>query len=304
MYLHRYLYWVIVLLPLIICFMPSAKAQTALIDVPAAFNAISTDPRLLNLCSERISLPKGGHFQGIQLLSDSQYIITSSSATYSYYMRVRGYEADAIQKITESPLSHAGGCQIYERKLLVGVENNHSKDRSDIIMITFDASGRQIAQSTIAHRSGTVKRSTAGATGYTKTKDGRYLIALGDWSSKNIDFYLSRVGSDTLFDLLSTFHAPDTGKWCAYQTLNLLSDTSGKMYLIAMGLDGLNNRADLFDVNVDAGHANLRLLSSRIFKCRAHAGFRYASGIGISADSRLTLYSYGMKLNSSINIFQ
>ena len=286
------------------CFLPLANAQTVLTDVPSAFNAIGLTPKLVHLNSDRISLPKGGHFQGIQLLTDSQYIITSSSATYSYYMRVRGHEADAIQKIAESPLSHAGGCQIYERRMLVGVEDNHSKDKSDIVMITFDASGRQIGQSTIARRSGTVKRSTAGATGYTKTKEGRYLVAVGDWSSKNIDFYMSRAGFDTLFDSLTTFHAPDSGKWCAYQTLNLLTDVSGKVYLIGLGLDGLNNRADLYEVNIDLSHVSLRLLSSRIFKCKANAGFRYASGIGVSAENKLTIYSYGMKLNAAINIFQ
>jgi hypothetical protein len=304
MYLQRSFFLSISFLLLLFCFMPLAKAQRVIADIPAAFNAIGLTPRLVHLNSERISLPQGGHFQGIQLLTDSQYIITSSSATYAYYMRVRGHEADAIQKITESPLSHAGGCQIYEQRMIVGVEDNHSKDKSDIIMITFDASGRQIGQSNIVHRSGTLKRSTAGATGYTKTKDGRYLIAVGDWSSKNIDFYMSRAGSDTLFDSLTTFHAPETGKWRAYQTLNLLTDISGKIYLISLGLDGFNNRADLFEVNIDSHQANLRLLSTRIFKCKAHAGFRYASGINVSAENKLTIYSYGMKLNAAINIFQ
>jgi hypothetical protein len=266
-------------------------------------------PQVLHLKKNHIEIPSGGHLQGIQALSDSQLVITSSSGSYSFYLSgtISGNasEIKSINKITDAPFRHAGGCQVYDHVMMVGAEDNQAKDRSEIIMISFDGTVRQISQRIIAHRSGVVKRSTAGAVGATRIHTGQYLVAVGDWDSRYIDFYLSRPGIDTLFDSLTTYHTPEHQKWCSYQTLNLLTDTMGHIYLIGMGLDGLKNRADLFEVNLHPDRAELTLLITKNFKCKG-AGFRYSSGINVTKDQKLIIYANGMHVRpqTAINIFK
>jgi hypothetical protein len=265
----------------------------------------------VHLKNRDVKIPTGGHLQGIQRVWTNQFLITASSGSFSYYLSARIIHAGgkseimSIQKIADSPFRHAGGCQVYDLKLVAGVEDNEAKNKSDIMMITLNEFGNETARQVIAHREGTVKRSTAGAVGFTKIKSGQYLAAVGDWDSRNIDFYLSKTGNDTLFDSIGTFHAPDGEKWLSYQSLNLLTDTSGKVYLIGFGLDGTHNRADLFEVRADKEVPDLHLIGTSIFKCRGGAGFRFGSGICVYDNNRLLIYacSRSARLGTTVNIF-
>lgn len=283
------------------------SAQTILNNVPEAFEKIATTPHLIHLKSNSVKIPSGGHLQGIQCLSDSVAIITASSGSYSYYITapLYGGKVSTPQKITNSPFRHAGGCQLYGHKLFVGVEDNMAKNKSDILAISFDQEGKELTKNIIAQRKGIVKRSTAGATGVTKIKSGQYLIAVGDWDSRNIDFYLSKPGSDTLFDSLTTFTVFGNQKWDSYQSINLLTDTAGNIYLIGFALDGLNNCADLFKVKLSKANAELVPVSTRNFKCRGGAGFRYGAGLKVAASNSITLYacSRTAKPRLTINVF-
>lgn len=283
----------------------SFTASAQLANVPAAFAALSTEPQVLHLKKNHIKVPTGGHLQGIQALSDSEMIITASSASYSYYLSASIQQFESIQKISDGPFRHAGGSQTFDHKLVVGIEDNHAKDKAEIVMITFDNYGRQISQYLIAHREGSYKRSTAGATGFTRVSSGRYLAAVGDWDSRNIDFYLSRQGSDTLFDSLCTYHVPGTQPWPSYQSINLLTDSAGKIYMIGFALDGVNNRADLFEVPLHTNKVDLKLLSTRNFKCRG-TSFRYGSGICVNKARQLLIYSCSRNVtaDTTANIFK
>jgi hypothetical protein len=117
------------------------------------------------------------------------------------------------------------------------------------------------------------------------------MVAVGDWDSRDIDFYQSGFDAQTLFYPLPSFHAPDSMKVCSYQSINLLTDTSGKIYLIGLGLDGTNNRADLYEVVFHPKDVGLKLISTRNFKCRSGASFRYAAGIGTERDGTLRIYT-------------
>jgi hypothetical protein len=283
-----------------------------LADVPWAFKAINDKPQVLHLKKNAFKIPAGGHLQGIQCLGGNNIVITASSDSYSYYLtgqlsdETGKGEITSLHKIADSPYRHAGGCQVSGNKLVVGIEDNQEKDKSQIVMISFDESTKQNGRRVIARRQGSVKRSTAGAVGFTKTFTGQCLIAAGDWDSRNIDFYISRKGNDTLLDSITTFHVPDYAKWPSYQALNLLIDSAGNIYLIGFALDGFNNLADLFRVEFKDEKTNLVLCNTRNFKCRGGAGFRYGSGIYVTPDGRLTIYSCGRNATqrTPINIFR
>ena len=291
------------LLAIVFFAMHTAHAQFTITDIPAAFNTIHTTPQTIKIKRSNIKIPSGGHFQGIQALSDSQFVITGSSSSYAYYITTDRKTTTSIQKLTDAPFRHAGGCQLMGTMLFVGVEDNVAKDKSQIMI-----AGHIYPDSTpfsypIISRSGIFKRSTAGAVGITSALRG-YLMAVADWDSKNIDFYLCSDGNPKHFDSLTTFHAPDDHHWPSYQNINLLSAVGGKIYLIGMGLDGISNRADLYEVDIDRYHVSMKLISTRYFSCRGHAGFRYASGIDISPDHKLIIYTLGMHLSSPINVFR
>ena len=289
----------------------STKAQIPLTNVPQAFDAIAAKPIVIYLKNKEVNIPLGGHLQGIQKLNDSVVIITASSASFSYYLIAQfihqkpGGQITSIQKIADSPFRHAGGCQTYNHQLLVGVEDNWARDKSDIMLISFNDSLRQTAQGMIAHRTGPVKRVTAGAAGFTQLPTGEYLAAVGDWDSRNIDFYLSKPGNDSSFVPFTGFQAEDNKKWPSYQSINLITDTTGTAYLIGFALNGIHNRADLFEVEFDKMHASLKLISTRNFNCKRGAGFRYGSGIAI-CHNHLTIYSCGRNVSAHtpVNIFR
>jgi hypothetical protein len=285
------------------------SAQYALPNVPSAFQTIKEKPEVIHLSKEKIDIPSGGHLQGIQSYSDSEFVITGSSGGIAYYLKAvvnnkaRTGSIKSLETIARAPYRHAGGCQVYDQMLAVGVEDNIAKDKSDIMLIPLRAekvdttepilisSRPRSNQRSIAHRSGTYKRSTAGATGFVRTKAGPYLVAVGDWDSRDIDFYQSGFNAQTLFYPLPSFYAPDSMKVCSYQSINLLPDTSGKVYLIGLGLDGTNNRADLYEVIFHTKDTELKLISSRNFKCKSGASFRYAAGIGAERDGTLRIYT-------------
>lgn len=310
----------------------ACRAQvTVLTNVQQAFENIPARPYLLKLLNRLHKASAGGHLQGIQLAQAQWaepgwnynglqhvfeghpdpapfFIITGSSNKYSYYVKAKrvseNYEVTDIHKLEGQPFRHAGGCQAIDNKLAVGIEDNQGKSKSKVVLISMPDTGKS-CEKVVIDRQGSFKRSTAGAVGITKIHGDHYLVAVGDWDSRNIDFYLSRLYSGKAFDSLSTFRAPVNEKWCSYQSINLLSDSTGNLFLIGFSLDGNKNRADLFKVSLEKDGAIFALVSTRYFNCRKGAGFRYGSGIGISGN-RLVIYACQRRLKktNTINIFE
>ena len=281
----------------------SLTSQAQIPDVPAAFNAINTKPEVLHLKRNHIGVPSGGHLQGIQALSDSELVITASSSSYAYYLTANRTELKSIVKLGDSLFRHAGGCQVISRILFVGVEDNVGKDSSQVMIAGhFDPGPSSFS---VIKRGNTFKRSTAGAVGIAQVRDS-FLLVVADWDSKNIDLYTPRPSKDNSwhFDSLTTFHAPDDRHWPSYQSINLLTDTAGKFYLIGFALDGTKDRADLYEVTLHPDRADLKLISTRNFKCRG-TSFRYGSGIYIDHIRQLHIYSCARNAtaHTTINIF-
>src|SRR5688572_31606472 len=106
-------------------------------DVPAAFNNIPAQPRLTKFSCKGFKIPRGGHLQGIQSLSegnDETLVLTASSITHSYCVIVKNSKVVTLQKLMDAPFRHAGGCQITDGKVAVGIEDNISKDKSKVVV--------------------------------------------------------------------------------------------------------------------------------------------------------------------------
>ncbi|MFN8286522.1 MAG: hypothetical protein U0V74_07210 [Chitinophagales bacterium] len=282
------------------------KAQVA--NVPAAFERIAEKPTAITYNAGQNHLPKGGHIQGIQeyVADSSTYIVlTGSSSSYSYYLSSGegwqtqwGYRySPAVRKLFDSPLRHAGGCQIHGKWLAVGIEDNIGKSESIIALI--DLSNGKV--DTVLERKGTYKRSTAGAVGYTKTVDETQWIAVGDWDSRHIDFYQYHIATHHFY-WVGTYTAT-TANWPAFQSINLVSDSAGKLFLLGFSLYQGKNRADLFQVNFENG-VELKLISTRYFKCENGTGFRFGAGVVIKEDALSIIASArNLKKRNKANIF-
>ncbi len=269
-------------------------AQQVIPNVPEAFEAIpNQQPRICHFKSH-IKTPEGGHLQGIQGYTHdirTSFIITGSASSFSYYITAPENGEATLHKLANEPLRHAGGCQLANGKVFTGIEDNAQKDKSDVVMF---APGIKPVE-TLIKRSGIFKRSTAGAVGALYL-NGNYLVAVADWDSRHIDFY--RSGTKGL-DSIASYTV--SGKWGSYQSINLLADTAGNIFLIGFCLEGKNNRADLFSVI----NYQLTLLSSRYFQCTKGSSFRYAAGMGITTENKLVVITCPRKLKkrNSINIF-
>lgn len=280
------------LLLLLIGYCTLSHAQV-LTNVPAAFAALDADkPAVKYFTNRHYTTPTGGHLQGIQATGAGGWLITASSSGYSYYLRVSADTLQSLNKLYDTPYRHAGGCQLAGGKLFTGVEDNLVKDKAKVVAI--DANG---SVAVTALRSGSYKRSTAGATGAVYLNK-QYVVAVADWDSRNIDFY--RVDAAG-YDSVGTFSAGNTEKWGSYQSVNLLADTAGNLYLVGFCKEGTTNRADLFTVDKNY---QLSMISSRRFACKRGCSFRYGAGVGVN-NNTLTVYTCQrvVKRRNAVNVF-
>jgi hypothetical protein len=112
----------------------------------------------------------------------------------------------------------------------------------------------------VIERAGEPKRSTAGCVGITKHKD-QILLAVGDWDTKNIDFYSCKSGEFPKghFELFHSINNESISKknwidenWLSYQNINLISTVENELYLIGLGQNNKNeNVADLYQLKDD-----------------------------------------------------
>lgn len=280
------------LLVLLTCICTVAHPQV-LTNVPAAFAAIDADrPVVKHFTNRHYATPTGGHLQGIQATGNGYWLITAGSSNYSYYLCVAGDTLQSLHKLYDTPYRHAGGCQFTGDKLFTGVEDNIAKDKAKVVAV-----GENGSIAVIAQRSGRYKRSTAGATGAVYV-NGKYIVAVADWDSRNIDFYRADAAG---YDSVGTFSAGTGVTWGSYQSVNLLADTAGNLFMVGFCKDGKYNRADLFAVN---SAYNLALLSSRTFTCKRRCSFRYGAGLGVNKNT-LVVYTCQrvLKRRNAVNVF-
>ena len=291
---------------------------------PEFFVKIDTEPQII-LCKNDLEVNnQGGHLQGVQLLQrdNVEYaILSGSSGTYAYYLvaKLDHYcEVLSVNILMYKPFKHAGGIQIYQDLMVVGIEDNAAKDKSKIcIYKIIDPELLPVKSMAQIEREGEPLRSSAGCTGITRIGD-QYLVVVGDWDTKHLDFYLfdeHRLKQNiNAFDKVYTIDTekidrsawPDK-EWYAYQNINLLKDADGRLYLIGFGQNDQNeNIADMFIVeSKDLKEFRLIKLISKTFNCKEGADFRSGAGIFLQPDGKIKVISCGSHINNSLilNVF-
>ncbi|NBC04038.1 MAG: hypothetical protein GVY20_10075 [Bacteroidetes bacterium] len=273
------------------------------------FDNLDTVPKSIAFTNEEPVNNEGGHLQGVQSYSRSGQdyaIVTGSSSTYSYYGVVRMNEHPqviSIVKILEKPFKHAGGFQIFEDYLAVGIEDNEERTRSKVYLFHLEnpenPPKKPIA---VTNREGAYERATAGAVGLTKVED-KYLLVVGDWDSRHLDFYVGEINDETnhpahfrKVHTITTSQADKTN-WSdltfhSYQNLNLISTNNKELFLVGMGYDeNQQNVADLFKLSTNQFKTfTIRKIASKTFESKNGANFRSGAGISFN-NNRLEIIS-------------
>ncbi len=279
--------------------------QTAAMALPPSGAA----PRVLVFTDGGLNPPTGGHTQGIQMMHDPQrqrYVafLSHDSLLFGYLLVVefsedlnrpgRAIELHQFPSDGESPpLRHAGGIQVCDKVLAVGVEDNQQKTRSEVQFwdMTEPVLPRQYEHLTI-RRKGEPEDQTAGGVGLARRQHD-HVVAVANWDSKAIDFYLSNgkplEDKDCRFALHTRWLAatanrldwkPDQ-KVDAYQAVNLVSDAAGKILLL--GFATTNRGQDIVDVfevdlNQRDGDQMLQKVARQMMRLTAGSHFRHAGG--------------------------
>lgn len=298
---------------------PSAK------DIVTAFHRLGTFPDVIEYTNNQEVNRQGGHLQGVQWVKngEEEYVVMSgSSSTYSYYAVVKmdgKNEVLAVHKLLDKPYKHAGGFQIQDQYMAVGIEDNEARDKSKVHVYRFDdpehPPQRPLA---VIERTGEYERATAGGVGVIRLQE-QLLVVVGDWSSRHLDFYLGDdQGSATepfTFKKVYTINAKEADKkdwinpqWYSYQNINLIKDRNNKLYLIGLARNEENQDvADLFRLETkDLRAFVLKKVTTKKFKAKEGTSFQWGAGVTYDTDQgRMRIISCTDQINkiSVLNVY-
>jgi hypothetical protein len=285
----------------------SARAEAQIADVPASLARIAAEAAPLAFDRGDFNFPAGGHLQGIQLRFDRAAnrhlaFLSHDSSTVGYLVIVE-FPADlaAAGRVlavptfpsdgASPPLRHAGGIQLLDDVLVVGLEDNQQKTRSEVQFWSV-ADPHKLAhlKHLTIRRAGGPKDMTAGAVGIANRKSD-HLVAVANWDSRAIDFYASNgkplANPDCRFSSLVRWQddGADKHAWQPdqtfgrYQAVNLLADAAQQVFLVGFPA-AAEQFVDLFAVDVEQPPANiLRKLTTKPMRLPGGNRFQFAGGI-------------------------
>ncbi len=290
--------------------------------VRSAFMEIDSSPSILNYFNDKEINNSGGHLQGIQLFertSGRYAVMTGSSDKYSYFSVVKLGDRNtvlSVNKLMDKPFKHAGGFQVYQDFLAVGIEDNSEKDQSKVCI--FDISDPEKPGTepiAMVKRSGEPLRSTAGCTGIAKYGN-KVLLAVGDWDTKHIDLYSSPLNlSMNSIEKIYSFDIAKLSRenwidpaWHSYQNINLFTFNDNELYMIGLGMNNDNeNLADLYTLEEESpGNFTLTKIATRIFDCTKETSFKAGAGAFYGDDGVWSIVSCGYNIHESafLNLFE
>lgn len=262
-------------------------------NVPKAFKALSSEPEIF-LIENEIAIPtEGGHLQGVQLIiidGQDKLLISGSSRTEAYILQtdLLTQKTEELITLMSDPFRHAGGFQVSEPYLAVGIEDNYTKTVSKVSLYNYKKENFQEAEPNfVIERVGEPKAKTAGSVGILET-NGKYLLVVGNWDSRNWDFYIFDPEKEDS-QLLETFTAPD--QWPSYQAINLIKDKKA-IYAIGFYQKEDKGHADLIFVSKNKSiKPQMKLLLTKTFNVSNLVDFHTAAGLQVDNEGKLHIWA-------------
>lgn len=257
----------------------------------------------------------GGHLQGIQL-HNGTLIVSGSSQEFGYLavFQLLGGEFRflGVKKLAKAPFNHAGGFQVADNWLAVGIEDPVGR-RESIVQLIDVSSFKTISAPPIytLKRKGEFKRSTAGAVALIR-RNGHFLLAVGSWDSTVIDFYTSNhtdpYAEDFAFELWTSWDSREAkrNEWSdksynSYQSLQLTEGPTG-VYMTGFARNGNTNEADVFLLRTESDpYTLLKKVATYAVQCRGDVTFRNGAGL-TDHDQVQSIIAVGHQLTPKTNI--
>lgn len=288
---------------------PTSSGQLG--DVARVFAALPDSAQGLSFSCGEQRFPPGGHLQGMQLWREAAerlvLALAHDSLSVGYFALVEfaaGSQQPGqlihVQQLPSDgrlpPLRHAGGIQVCDHVLAVGVEDNQAKRRSQVQFWDIADPRRPalLEHLTIRRAGSRPMDMTAGAVGLIRHADG-YLLAVANWDSRAIDFYATRsralaepsacfrfVGRWEVARADTSSWQPD-GQFGSYQAVNLVTGESNSLFIVGFDTNAAGqNRAELFAVDLKMPPGQwLKKIASRPFALEAGSQFRNAAGLAV-----------------------
>ncbi|WOK07342.1 hypothetical protein RT717_01740 [Imperialibacter roseus] len=259
-------------------------------NVPAAFEALSAEPEVIVLAND-IDVPtKSGHLQGVQAMVQDgaeKLLMSGSSLTQAYILQadLASRQTEKLIPLMKEPFRHAGGIQLTDTYLGVGIEDNVKKTESKLHLYNYHNEGLYEGKPVVTiDREGVPELKTSGATGILALEND-YLIVVSNWDSRHWDFYRfdpNRVDRRIIY----SFAAP--ADWGSYQSINLVRDEEA-MYAIGFYKTADGNYADLILVS-KAGPFEpvMRKVLTKAFHCKS--GVSFGAAVGLQLDNEGILH--------------
>lgn len=308
-------------------------ANPQLNDPLRAFENIPREGRVIKFRRRNTEFPDGGHFQGIQSFYDSSLekqicFISRNSDSKAYFITVAFDPGpQSFGEIRHSqylpsdgnqpPLRHAGGIQLIGKYLVVGVEDNQNKRRSQVQFwdVSDPFAPKQRTPLGIIRESSTPMDKTAGAVGIVKRAND-HLLVVANWNAKALDFYASNglpLGDDACrftFTVRWTSDEANKGPWIPdenwrnYQGINLVSDRNFNIFLLGFNTNSISKDfIDLFSVDLTKDPPNIiRKLSTKHMILKGGVHFRNSGGIFIKSSTELSCYATERYDHSETNV--
>ena len=282
-------------------------------DVVAAFGQVATHGTAIDIDRKGVSLPPGGHFQGIQRMPGEPpvLVITSSSTEKGYFvecdMEIKEHKGHARHPRTmattamDPPFNHAGGCQAFGHFLVAGLENSNTETNSEIQF--WDFSGVPEKRPMTIPRPGSGHKHTAGAVGITSFERGTAL-AVATFNADTVDFLTSEADpfNGSPFKRHFTWAKDKAHKkgWIdqnfgEYQSINLITQADGQLFMVGCNRSGHSDWMDLYSVNLHAkAESALTKLAKRHMYCTKEVGFDGGTGIFIPSPAGFEVFAVGL----------
>ena len=302
---------------------PNARDANPQLDDPLqAFENIPSNARKIEFCRRNAEFSNGGHFQGIQSFFDSSLnkqicFLSRDSDSKAYFITV-AFDP-GLQNVGEirhfqylpsdgkrPPLRHPGGMQLIGKYLVVGVEDNQDKRRSQVQFwdVSDPCAPKQRTPLAVIRESSTPKDKTAGAVGIVKRAHD-HLLVVANWGAKALDFYVSNglpLGDDAC---RFTFTVRWTGdgankdswepneNWGNYQGVNLVCDRDFNVFLLGFSTTGVGEDfIDLFSIDLSKDPLNIiRKLGAKQMVLQGGAHFQHSGGVSITSSTELSCYA-------------
>ncbi|WP_224240918.1 hypothetical protein [Hyalangium gracile] len=319
------------------CAWGSLDCNLCVSGVVSAFNSLRDHGEVLGFNTGgynfNVGYPSSDHWQGIQRLTSgsARYFVVSkrdgrdsgANVAHTVAMESRNtsglrFRSNRLATTISEPedttphfmdravgalpvddgYNHGGGMQASGNIVAIPMEEGAGNGK--IVLYDFSAPTAPIKLSTVYGTS-----SNAGTASLTKLADGRFMLVLGQWDARKLEFFLS-TGTDisttgwTPYDQWSDSEIA-SGEWGAFQNINFLTDCSdGRLYLVGTMLGGLRwgggdeDHAHLYEVSL-TGNVAIQHVASKHFYCSndgdRQCNFRAAGGVFVDSERHLLLYS-------------